>query len=121
MFTQGKDVALFIGDTVVVSDEGAANILTPSKKKIKNIAIFLKDADSSAEEEVPETLPDPDSFGRGRRTAVLDQKLRQDSTAEEKRKSHQRELMERMNDAALRRIKEGMILISRNFYLLMQY
>ena len=78
MFTQGKDVALFIGDTVVVSDEGAANILTPSKKKIKNIAIFLKDADSSAEEEVPETLPDPDSFGRGRRTAVLDQKLRQE-------------------------------------------
>ena len=102
-------MALFIGDTVIVSDEGAANILTPSKKKIKNIAIFLKDADSSAEEvEVPDTLPDPESFGRGRRTAVLDQKLRQDSTAEEKRKSHQRELMEKMNDAALRRIKEGM-------------
>ena len=105
---QGRDVALFIGDTVVVSDDGAANILTPSKKKIKNIAIFLKDADSSAEEvEVPDTLPDPESFGRGRRTAVLDQKLRQDSTAEEKRKSHQRELMERMNEEALRRIKEG--------------
>merc|ERR550532_3867232 len=106
--SKGRDVALFIGDTVVVSDDGAANILTPSKKKIKNIAIFLKDADSSAEEvEVPDTLPDPESFGRGRRTAVLDQKLRQDSTAEEKRKSHQRELMERMNEEALRRIKEG--------------
>ena len=46
-------------------------------------------------------------IGRGRRTAVLDQKLRQDSTAEEKRKKHQRELMEKMNEKALKRIKEG--------------
>ena len=39
--SKGKDVALFVGDTVLVTDEGAT-LLTPSKKKIKNIAIFLK-------------------------------------------------------------------------------
>jgi len=43
---KGKDVALFIGDTVVVTGDGPASVLTTSKKKIKNIAIFLKDADS---------------------------------------------------------------------------
>lgn len=99
-------MALFIGDTVMVNDGNPATIMTPSKKKIKNIAIFLKDADSE-EEEKENSLPDPESFGRGKRTAVIDQKLRQDSTAEEKRKKHQRELMEKMNKEALKRIKEG--------------
>ena len=47
-------------------------------------------------------------LGRGKRnTTVIEQKLRQDHTAEEKRKSHQRDLMEKMNDAALKRIKDG--------------
>jgi nucleosome binding factor SPN SPT16 subunit len=47
-------------------------------------------------------------LGRGKRnTAVIEQKLRQDHTAEEKRKSHQQELMEKMNENALKRIKEG--------------
>jgi nucleosome binding factor SPN SPT16 subunit len=90
--SKGRDIALFIGDTVVVGDgDGPAHILTTSKKKIKNIAIFLKDADSSeGEKENKNTLPDPEDFGRGKRSAVLDQKLRQDGTADEKRKKHQR-------------------------------
>ena len=39
------------GDTVLVQSGGPATLLTTSKKKIKNIAIFLKDADDSEEEE----------------------------------------------------------------------
>ena len=89
--SKGKDVALFVGDTVLVNEDAPATVLTPSKKKIKNIAIFLKDAESEDEEK--ENLPDPDSFGRGKRTAVIDQKFRQDTTAEEKRKKHQKELV----------------------------
>ena len=97
---------MFIGDTVFVGDE--ATLLTPSKKKIKNIAIFLKDEESeSGEEDNDNALPDPESFGRGKRGAVLLDKLRQDTTAEEKRKKHQRELMEKMNAQALKRLKEG--------------
>merc|ERR1711962_326329 len=46
-------------------------------------------------------------FGRGRRTAILDQKLRTDSTTEAKRKQHQRDLLEKMNAAALKRLQEG--------------
>jgi hypothetical protein len=45
--SKGKDVALFVGDTVMVNDGSPATILTPSKKKIKNIAIFLKVDDFS--------------------------------------------------------------------------
>lgn len=106
---KGKNVALFIGDTVLVNDkETAATLLTTSKKRIKNIAIFLKDADESEEEkENKNTLPDPESFGRGKRSAVLEQKLRQDSTAEERRKIHQKDLMKKMNDEAYKRIKAG--------------
>ena len=103
--SRGKDVALFIGDTVVVNDSGPATVMTPSKKKIKNIAIFLKDAESEDDEK--ENLPEPETLGRGRRTAVIDQKLRQDTTAEEKRKKHQKELMEKTNANALKRMKEG--------------
>lgn len=105
--SRGKDVALFIGDTVLVNEGAAATILTPSKKKIKNIAIFLKDDDESEDEEKENSLPDPQNFGRGRRTALVESKLRMDSTAEEKRKAHQRELMHKMNEEALRRLKSG--------------
>lgn len=106
---KGKDVALFVGDTVLVGESSPASNLTTSKKKIKNIAIFLKDADSSEEEKENKksALPDPDSLGRGKRSAILEQKLRQDTTADEKRKSHQRELMNKMNEEALERIKNG--------------
>ena len=106
--SKGKNVALFVGDTVLVTGDGPATLLTNSKKKIKNIAIFLKDA-SSEEEEKENSLPDPDSLGRGKRSAIIEQKLRQDSTAEEKRKLHQKELMSKMNEEALKRIKEGPI------------
>merc|ERR1712156_837678 len=106
--SKGKDVALFVGDTAqVIDDSSPATILTPSKKKIKNIAIFLKDEESEEEDEEKENDPvaeNPNAFGRGKRTAIVDNKLRQDTTNEEKRKSHQKELMEKMNAQALKRI-----------------
>merc|ERR1719412_1341307 len=90
---QGKSVSLFIGDTIVVTDSnsegGSYTVLTPSKKKIKNIAIFLKDDESHEEEESQISVDKLDSqkYGRGRRTAVLEQKLRADSTQDEKKKT----------------------------------
>ena len=38
---------------------------------------------------------------------MLDNKLRADSTSEQKRKDNQRKLLEKMNEAALQRLKEG--------------
>ena len=108
--SKGKNVALFIGDTVEVKEGEAGVVLTASKKKVKNIAIFLKDDDSDDEKENQDNnmMEDPMNYGRGaRRGAILEQKLRADSTTEQKRKEHQRELLEKMNAAALKRLKDG--------------
>ena len=106
---KSREVALFIGDTIEVRDGEAGNLLTPSKKKVKNIAIFLKDEDSDDEKENLDNNMDvdPTSYGRGKRGAVLDQKLRADNTNDTKRKKHQKELLAKMNEAALRRLQEG--------------
>lgn len=53
--------------------------MTPSKKKIKNIAIYLNDDDDDDEEEDDEKENEPKQepiVGRGKRTAVLESKLR---------------------------------------------
>merc|ERR550534_510248 len=108
--SKGKSIALFIGDTVEVKEGESGVILTASKKKVKNIAIFLKDDDSDEEKENQDNnvMDDPMNYGRGaRRGAVLEQKLRADSTTEQKRKEHQRDLLEKMNAAALKRLQEG--------------
>jgi len=105
-----RKYSLFLGDTVVVQESGPATVLTASKKKIKNVGIFLKDEDEEDDEEEPERPVEetkPEMFGRGKRSAVLDNKLRQDATAEEKRRQHQKELAEQLNKEALERIAEG--------------
>lgn len=103
---EGKTYALFIGDTVMVNEGQPATILTNSKKKMKNIGIFLKD-DSEEEEndEEKENTPKPEVLaGRSRRTAVLESKLRTEHTSEEKRKEHQRELALQLNEKAKERL-----------------
>lgn len=78
---ESKVYALFIGDTVLVNDENTpASILTLSKKKLKSIAIIIKDEDEEDEEEEVEEKKDNGIdealLSRGRRTAVIDNKLR---------------------------------------------
>lgn len=107
---EGKTYALFIGDTILVNEGQPASVMTNSKKKIKNIGIFLKD-DSEEEEndEEKENAPKPEVLaGRARRTAVLESKLRTEHTSEEKRKEHQRELALQLNEKAKERLaKQG--------------
>ncbi|KAK4019969.1 hypothetical protein OUZ56_001967 [Daphnia magna] len=103
-----KKYALFLSDTVVVS-QGPATVLTASKKRIKNIGIFLKDesGDEEEEEEEDDEKPSrqPQNLGRGKRTAILDSKLRETST-EEKRKQHQKELASHLNEEAKLRLAQ---------------
>lgn len=79
---QSKIYALFIGDTVLVKDDKQpATILTQSKRKLKNIAIIIKDDDEEEEEEEEQEDKMDDVVkdalqSRGRRTAVIDTKLR---------------------------------------------
>ncbi|XP_022082378.1 FACT complex subunit SPT16-like [Acanthaster planci] len=103
----GKNYALFVGDTVLVQEEGPAVLLTPMKKRIKHIGIFLKGDDEDEDEDLEDAKQKQEELlGRGMRRAVLESKLRTDMTAEEKRKERQRELREEMNREALDRLKQ---------------
>ncbi|XP_008559300.1 FACT complex subunit spt16 isoform X2 [Microplitis demolitor] len=105
---EGKTYALFIGDTVVVGESGApATVLTNSKKKVKNIGIYLKDEEEDEEEgSGKENEPKPEILGRGKRTAVIESKLRTEHSSEEKRKQHQKELARQLNEIAKARLAQ---------------
>lgn len=106
---EGKNYAVFIGDTVIVNEDGPASVLTQSKKKIKNIGIFLRDNEEGDEdeEEEEETEKGQEILGRrNRRTTVLDTKLRSEQNSEEKRKQHQKELAQQLNEKARERLEK---------------
>ena len=84
--SDGKIYALFLGDTVMVNAGASATVLTQSKKRLKSIAFIIKDDkdEESEEEKVKEKKKKSDKkkndilddLGRGRRTTVLENKLR---------------------------------------------
>ncbi|XP_071546474.1 FACT complex subunit spt16-like [Panulirus ornatus] len=102
----GKKYALFIGDTLVVNEDQPATVLTASsKKKLKNVGVFLKDDDDDGDDEEEDVKEDTSELlGRGKRTAILDSKLRSEQSTEEKRRQHQKELAVSMNEAAKERL-----------------
>lgn len=87
-----------------------ATNLTPSKKKIKSIGIFLKDDEEEGEEEDSgmenESNRKPEILGRGKRSAVIESKLRTEHSSEEKRKQHQKELAQQLNEVAKARLAQ---------------
>ncbi|XP_063983532.1 FACT complex subunit spt16 isoform X2 [Diachasmimorpha longicaudata] len=104
---EGKNYALFIGDTVVVNESSPATVLTTSKKKMKNIGIYVKDDEEEEEEESgKENEPKPEILGRGKRSAVIESKLRTEHSSEEKRKQHQKELAQQLNEIAKARLAQ---------------
>uniref|UniRef100_A0A8C7QL32 FACT complex subunit n=1 Tax=Oncorhynchus mykiss TaxID=8022 RepID=A0A8C7QL32_ONCMY len=76
-----KKYALFIGDSVQINEDDPATVLTPVKKKLKNVGIFLKVR---------------------KMTTLKDNEM----TAEEKRRAHQKELANQVNEEAKRRLTE---------------
>uniref|UniRef100_A0A8C0ICL6 FACT complex subunit n=1 Tax=Bubo bubo TaxID=30461 RepID=A0A8C0ICL6_BUBBB len=99
-----KTYAMFIGDTVLVDEEGPATVLTAVKKKVKNVGIFLKNEDEEEEEEEKDEAED--LLGRSSRAALLTERTRNELTAEEKRRAHQKELATQLNEEARRRLTE---------------
>lgn len=100
-----KKYALFIGDTIQINEEDQATVLTPVKKKIKNVGIFLKNDDEDEEEEEGDNAEE--LLGKGARSAaLLADRTRNEMTAEEKRRTHQKELANQVNEEAKRRLTE---------------
>ncbi|NXC10123.1 SP16H protein, partial [Orthonyx spaldingii] len=101
---EDRTYALFIGDTVMVDEDGPAVVLTSVKKKVKNVGIFLKNEDEDEEE--PDKDAAEDLLGRSSRAALLTERTRNELTAEEKRRAHQKELATQLNEDARRRLTE---------------
>ncbi|CAL8326298.1 unnamed protein product [Lota lota] len=100
-----KKYALFVGDSVQINEEEAATVLTPVKKKIKNVGIFLKNDDEEDDEEDADDAEE--LLGKGARSAaLLADRTRNEMTAEEKRRAHQKELANQVNEEAKRRLTE---------------
>ncbi|CAL8377622.1 FACT complex subunit SPT16 [Gadus morhua] len=100
-----KKYALFVGDSVQINEEEAATVLTPVKKKIKNVGIFLKNDDEEDDEEDADDAEE--LLGKGARSAaLLADRTRNEMTAEEKRRAHQKELANQVNEVAKRRLTE---------------
>lgn len=110
---EGKIFALFVADTVLVHEEKGAEILTTNKKALKNAMILLKDeGDESEEEDEKPSKGDKDKkdemlLGRGKRTVMIENKLRTDASNEDKRKLHQKELAALLNDVARARLSQS--------------
>uniref|UniRef100_A0A9J2Q690 FACT complex subunit n=1 Tax=Ascaris lumbricoides TaxID=6252 RepID=A0A9J2Q690_ASCLU len=103
---QSKTSALLLSDTVLISAEGANEILTErAKSRLKSNVIRFK--------EEPETSHGDDNkennaadVGRGKRSVLLQDQTRNKTTNEDKRKEHQKELAKRLNEAAKERLAE---------------
>lgn len=111
--TEAKKYALFVGDTVLVSEkEQPGNVLTNSKKRIKNVAIVLKDEDEESDgsqDEVDQKTAEKKTdeiLGRGarRNNALTESKLRTEASSEEKRQQNQKVLAEKLNEEAKNRL-----------------
>ncbi|XP_065583558.1 FACT complex subunit spt16-like [Artemia franciscana] len=100
--------ALFIGDTAVVNEGQPATVITQSKKRVKNVCIFLKEEEDESGQSEQENEPPtpPEQLGRGKRSTVLESKLRQEGSAEEKRKERQKELARQLNEEAQKRLAQ---------------
>lgn len=111
---EGKLYALFIADTVIVQkDAKPAEVLTLNKKKLKNIAFFLTEEDddegkkSKKNKESEDIKAEIIAGTRGKRTTVLESKLRVEASSEDKRKLHQKELAEQLNEEARARLSQS--------------
>lgn len=97
-----RTYSLFLGDTVLVTEESSAVELTAmSKKKMSSIAIFLGN-----EDEEPENGPGP-NIEEQLSKRFLGNRTRMEPTSEDKRMKHQKELAKQVNEQAHKRFQEN--------------
>uniref|UniRef100_UPI00358EF832 FACT complex subunit SPT16-like isoform X2 n=1 Tax=Myxine glutinosa TaxID=7769 RepID=UPI00358EF832 len=98
---QDKAYSIFIGDTVQVNEDGPATVLIDAKKKVKNVGIFLKSEEEMDDEDEEDENDAEHLLGRAGKTAnLLSERTRNEMTAVEKRKDHQKELSHQLNEEA---------------------
>ncbi|GMR52493.1 hypothetical protein PMAYCL1PPCAC_22688, partial [Pristionchus mayeri] len=100
-----REAAVLLSDTILVSEDGPNEILTEkAKSRLKSNLVRFKE-DEEEEEKRSDNKENEDT-GRGKRSVVLKDQTRNKTTNEEKRKEHQKELAESLNEAARKRLAE---------------
>uniref|UniRef100_F1KW31 FACT complex subunit n=2 Tax=Ascaris suum TaxID=6253 RepID=F1KW31_ASCSU len=105
---QSKTSALLLSDTVLISAEGANEILTErAKSRLKsNVIRFKEEPETSHGDDNKLQENNAADVGRGKRSVLLQDQTRNKTTNEDKRKEHQKELAKRLNEAAKERLAE---------------
>ncbi|GMT28456.1 hypothetical protein PFISCL1PPCAC_19753 [Pristionchus fissidentatus] len=103
-----RQAAVLLSDTILVSDEGPNEILTEkAKNRLKSNVVRLNTNEEEEDTKRRSDNKENKEMGRGKRSVVLTDQTRNKTTNEEKRKEHQRELAEALNDAAQKRLAEN--------------
>uniref|UniRef100_A0A8C4QHJ8 FACT complex subunit n=2 Tax=Eptatretus burgeri TaxID=7764 RepID=A0A8C4QHJ8_EPTBU len=98
---EDKAYSIFIGDTVQVNEDGPATVLIDVKKKVKNVGIFLKSEEEMNDEEKEDENDAEHLLGRaGKKANLIPERTRNEMTAVDKRKEHQKELSHQLNEEA---------------------
>ncbi|CAD6184168.1 unnamed protein product [Caenorhabditis auriculariae] len=103
----GKRAAIALSDTVLVKAEGENEILTEkAKSRLKSNVVRFKEDAPGVEKGAEKENGNNEFLGRGQRSVVLTDQTRNKTTNEEKRKERQRELAEKVNEAAKARLAQ---------------
>ncbi|GAU95532.1 hypothetical protein RvY_07133 [Ramazzottius varieornatus] len=105
-----KNFAIWLGDTIVINEKDAATSYTlPARKKPQQVSVVLdaEPKESTVEVKIKQEPGAENGVnGRSRRTVLTD-RLRTDASTEERRKKHQQELADLINERALERLNNG--------------
>lgn len=95
----GKFASIFLGDTILVCDNGPNEILTEkAKSRLRSNSIrFREDGDQSNAAQTTNEV-------RTKRSVILQEQTRHKQTNEDKRKERQKELAEKLNREAKERL-----------------
>lgn len=98
---EGEIYALFVGDTVVVTGNGPASVLTESRKSLKDACIFLSDDKESEKEEEADVHNGPEMFRREEKSKIQYTRL-----PSHYRDIHQKKLLHQLNEKARERFNK---------------
>ncbi|KAI6244064.1 FACT complex subunit [Aphelenchoides fujianensis] len=95
-----KTASMLLSDTILIAESGTAEVLTHlAKNRFRSNSIRFRNVENAApraDENVVE--------GRSKRSVILQEQTRHKQTNEDKRKDHQRELADQLNEAAKARL-----------------
>lgn len=115
--SKAKNYSLLVSDTVIVGDKGTpANLLTQKKRKLAKTIVYIKNEDEIEEDDEENNTNNnvdnadviiSETLRGGPRRRVLEDRLRQEQNNDEKRRLHQRELLDQLNAAAQARLSKS--------------